>query len=108
MMNRGNSSQYISCDEQIEDGCQPVVNTSRQVITLSFTDRGSGYCKIESIKADPRECSLTASIRECKYYIMGFGSGCDHARSLYLFLCKVSGNKTAIDKRKGYMSRTSS
>nr|XP_022336461.1 uncharacterized protein LOC111132856 isoform X3 [Crassostrea virginica] len=44
MMHQGNSSQYVSCEKKINDGCQKIgiENLSRLRITLRFTETGTG------------------------------------------------------------------
>nr|XP_022337879.1 uncharacterized protein LOC111133645 isoform X2 [Crassostrea virginica]XP_022337880.1 uncharacterized protein LOC111133645 isoform X2 [Crassostrea virginica] len=77
MMNNGNSSQYVSCEKKIDEGCQHInkENFSPFGITLSFINTSSEYCKDKSENAvDPEGCSLNSLIEQCKYVMVIFGS----------------------------------
>nr|XP_022339258.1 uncharacterized protein LOC111134488 isoform X2 [Crassostrea virginica] len=49
MMHQGNSSQYVSCEKKMDDGCQIIDKDSysQLSITLSFTYASNEYCKDE-------------------------------------------------------------
>nr|XP_022338830.1 uncharacterized protein LOC111134241 isoform X2 [Crassostrea virginica] len=62
MMNQGNSSHYISCEEEIDDGCQPINKDSNSQlrITLSFTYASNKYYKDERCEdlPTPTHCMM--------------------------------------------------
>nr|XP_022339256.1 uncharacterized protein LOC111134487 isoform X2 [Crassostrea virginica] len=53
MMNDGNISQYVSCEDRIDDGCQRIDSNSQLSITLSFTYATNEYCKDEPCEDPP-------------------------------------------------------
>lgn len=90
MMNRGNSSQYVSSEEEIKDGCQNFFNLllinqikfyrknnllfiiffcfagniSQLKITLSFTNTSEEYCNNEIMKGNMEILSLYSVINQ--------------------------------------------
>nr|XP_022337877.1 uncharacterized protein LOC111133643 isoform X2 [Crassostrea virginica] len=62
MMHQGNSSQYVSCEEKMDDGCEPIDKDriSQLRITLSFRYATNEYCKDEPCEdlPTPTHCMM--------------------------------------------------